>query len=81
MAQPLTLCCLSSTRDVMKSSFHPSTPRHQAGHFSIVGTRGGKDDEAVLGKETAGFHKVLKEQLQPGDEVAIKPGKQTLEYR
>ena len=81
MAQQLTLCCLDSGRNVMKSDFFLASPRHQKGTFEVVGTSGTKDDEAVLGKESASFHGVLKNQLQVGDEVAIKPGKSTLEYR
>eukprot|EP00519_Triparma_laevis_P001720 CAMPEP_0182510064 /NCGR_PEP_ID=MMETSP1321-20130603/27930_1 /TAXON_ID=91990 /ORGANISM="Bolidomonas sp., Strain RCC1657" /LENGTH=457 /DNA_ID=CAMNT_0024716467 /DNA_START=143 /DNA_END=1513 /DNA_ORIENTATION=- len=81
MAQQLTLCCLDAGSNVAKSDFFVSSARHVAGKFEIVATRGAKKDEAVLGRESAAFHSVLYEQMEVGDEVAIKPGKSTLEYR
>ena len=78
MAQQLTLCCLDAGSNVAKSDFFVSSARHVAGKFEIVATRGAKKDEAVLGRESAAFHSVLYEQMEVGDEVAIKPGKSTL---
>jgi len=81
MAQQLTLCCLDGSNNVRKSDFFVSSARHVGGKFEIIATRGAKKDEAVLGRESAAFHSVLYEQMELGDEVAIKPGKSTLEYR
>jgi len=81
LGQPLTLCTLSPSNNVVKSTFYPTTPRSKTGEFIVVGTKGTRDDEGVWGKDKASFDSVLHGSMALGDEVAIKPGPKNLAYR
>ncbi|GMI41875.1 hypothetical protein TrCOL_g338 [Triparma columacea] len=81
MAQQVKVCCLDGGDNVVKGNFYPSSPRHTKGHFEIVGTKGTPEDGGVWGKEKADLDRTMWEEIDVGDEVAIKPGKSTLEYR
>ncbi|GMH59758.1 hypothetical protein TrRE_jg4552 [Triparma retinervis] len=81
MAQKVNLCCLDKGDNVVRGGFHLANPRHEEGRFKVVGTKGTREDEGVWGKEKASLDRTLWEEVQVGDEVAIKPGKRTLEYR
>ncbi len=79
LGQTLSMCCLDSG-NVVRADFYTHSERWRKGYFTILASPGSSSDKAVLGTDTASFHRVLNS-LDNGDEVAIKPGKSNLEYR
>jgi hypothetical protein len=85
LGQQVTLCCLDSAKNVVKSDFYAASSRDTVGSFDVIGLSSGAHTAdkaaAVLGSTGATFHHVLDSQLAVGDEMAIKPGKSSLTYR
>jgi len=89
MGQQVNLCCLSRKNEVVKAGFHP-TRLNSVGTFDILtmspicpttGLKRRAEIEAVLGREQGRFHWVVGRELKIGDEVALKPWRNSLEYR
>eukprot|EP00593_Proboscia_inermis_P012991 CAMPEP_0171305298 /NCGR_PEP_ID=MMETSP0816-20121228/15102_1 /TAXON_ID=420281 /ORGANISM="Proboscia inermis, Strain CCAP1064/1" /LENGTH=168 /DNA_ID=CAMNT_0011786023 /DNA_START=292 /DNA_END=795 /DNA_ORIENTATION=- len=82
LGQKLSLCCLDDDENVAKGGFYLASPRSALGSFSIVVPRGAREDvEFAIGTENSNFVRVLENDLKIGDEVALLPGDQTLQYR
>lgn len=87
LGQQISLCCLDKSENVSKGDFYLFSDRNQLGSFSIlahdVDTNSSqeKDIEVEVGKEVSHFSKVLKSDLEIGDEVAVKPGMNSLQYK
>ncbi|KAL9178985.1 hypothetical protein ACHAXT_011958 [Thalassiosira profunda] len=78
LGQQLDFCCLSATDDICTGSFylhHDGNTAQEAGVVRVVVPNDKEMDEGG-----AQFMDVLREELRPGDEVAIKPGKTRLTY-
>jgi len=83
LGQHIALCCLDNDDNVVQGEFYPYSERTQQGTFSVL-LPSGKNmerDENELGLDRAGVSRVLKGELEVGDEIAIKPGGLSLEYR
>jgi len=87
LGQQLSMCCLDKRENVSKGEYYVFSDRNQLGTFSILApdainsSAQNKDIEIEVGKDSANFAKVLKLDLDIGDEVAIKPGIKSLEYK
>lgn len=84
LGQQLDLCCLSNDNQVNKGAFYLFSDREKKGSFSIVAPLSKEnEDKAIteLGTESGKFARVLDAEFSVGDEVAIKPGNNTLSYR
>lgn len=84
LGQQLDLCCLDDSGLVKKGGFHLFSRRGQKGLFSILAPRYEDRQTRVqyeLGEARADFARVLEQELKVGDEVAIRPGIDTLSYR
>jgi len=86
LGQQISLCCLDKSQNVSKGDYYLYSDRNQLGSFSIlahdVDTDSSqlKDIEIEVGKEVSHFTKVLKSDLEIGDEVAVKLGINSLSY-
>mmetsp|Transcript_23460 Transcript_23460/g.49097 ORF Transcript_23460/g.49097 Transcript_23460/m.49097 type:complete len:515 (+) Transcript_23460:141-1685(+) len=88
LGQELDFCCLSSTDEICTGSFYPYGG--SGGGGGKDGKDGGGKAAGVVrivvpndkeGEEgSSKFMEVLRNELRPGDEVAIKPGKHHLTY-
>lgn len=86
LGQSLDFCCLDGGDEVVTGSYYPATTatggHAKTGSFSIVvPDRGPDGNAAIVGRQASGLVEVFKNELRPGDEVAIKPGKSSLSYR
>lgn len=83
LGQHVALCCLDNSDNVVQAEFYPYSERSQQGKFSILLPEGTNfaEDENELGIDKGGFSKLLKTELEIGDEIALKPGGVSLEYR
>eukprot|EP00816_Leptocylindrus_hargravesii_P011949 CAMPEP_0196824100 /NCGR_PEP_ID=MMETSP1362-20130617/90414_1 /TAXON_ID=163516 /ORGANISM="Leptocylindrus danicus, Strain CCMP1856" /LENGTH=450 /DNA_ID=CAMNT_0042204235 /DNA_START=138 /DNA_END=1490 /DNA_ORIENTATION=- len=84
LGQQVSMCCLDAEQNVAKGDFYPFSPRFQTGKFSIVVPKCGGDVdklEASIGADRSNFAQVIQNDLSIGDEIALKPGPTTLEYR
>jgi len=79
LGQKLTLCSLDENNRVQKGDFYVSSPRANKGSFSLVAPL--EDMEEQIGKSNAKFVAMLEKEVKIGDEIAIKPGPKSLEYR
>lgn len=94
LGQQLEFCCLSSSDDICTGSFYPfdGTGEKKDGSGKKGGS--GKKDGSGAGsvkvvvpydkavdEGNSKFMEILRNELQPGDEVAIKPGKSHLVYQ
>eukprot|EP00956_Cyclotella_meneghiniana_P005328 scaffold6730_cov66-Cyclotella_meneghiniana.AAC.2 len=82
LGQQLDFCCLSTDDNVVTGSFYPyDTNNEPKGVVNVVvPNKDAKGNSALVGPGTSKFIEVLHE-LKPGEEVAIRPGKSTLNYR
>jgi NAD(P)H-flavin reductase len=83
LGQKVSLCCLDNDNKVAKKDYYLFTPKNGKGSFSILSSIDGSEEEDNL-KLTSGegdFSKVLSEELDIGDEIALQPGPRTLSYR
>jgi len=78
LGQQLDFCCLSSKDDICTGSFYPFEGNISTGPTAGVVRVVLPNDEKDEGN--AKFMGVLRKELQPGEEVAIKPGKSHLTY-
>lgn len=83
LGQELELCCLDDAGAVSSGRFHVYQPTAAPtlGRFSLLVPALRKDLGKAIGEENAHFARVLKQELKVGDEVAIRPGRQRLEYK
>ena len=83
LGQQISLCCLDSSQNMVKGDFYLSSSRFQQGSFSIIlpYNRSTEEMKDTVGITRAGFADVLDDDLVTGDEVAIKPGPKTLQYK
>jgi len=85
LGQQISLCCLDSNENVAKGDFYPYQPEPQipTGSFSILAPNhpSPHDNELAVGRDTANFCRVLKQDMRVGDEIAIKPGSRKLHYK
>lgn len=83
LGQQVSMCCLDSEQNVAKGDFYPFSPRFQTGSFSIVVPKCGdvEELEASIGFDRSKIAQVIENDLSIGDEIALKPGPTTLEYR
>lgn len=82
LGQKVTLCCLNNDNQVAKKDYYLLSPKNTKGSFSILASMDGKEDEGVkLAKGEGNFSKVLVDDLNDGDEIALQPGPRTLTYR
>lgn len=77
LGQQVTLCCLDENDDVAKDNYYVYSPRKTLGSFSILVPSKGRFDR----ESYPNFADVLKRELEVGDEIALKPGPDTLQYR
>mmetsp|Transcript_9650 Transcript_9650/g.13498 ORF Transcript_9650/g.13498 Transcript_9650/m.13498 type:complete len:478 (-) Transcript_9650:118-1551(-) len=80
LGQTITMCCLDDNDNISEGNFY--TFKDDPGAFSIVlPEKSEEETEFDLGVDRAKFTRVLKQEMEIGDEVAIKPGDATLNYR
>eukprot|EP00578_Thalassiosira_sp_NH16_P021444 CAMPEP_0181103914 /NCGR_PEP_ID=MMETSP1071-20121207/15138_1 /TAXON_ID=35127 /ORGANISM="Thalassiosira sp., Strain NH16" /LENGTH=454 /DNA_ID=CAMNT_0023187057 /DNA_START=462 /DNA_END=1826 /DNA_ORIENTATION=- len=83
LGQTLEFCCLSRDDDICTGSLYPycaaNGNKAAAAAAGTVRVALPKDKEGDEGSSK--FNEVLRTELRPGDEVAIKPGKSHLTYR
>lgn len=80
LGQNVALCSLDNHDNVVQGEFYPYSKRNLQGKLSIL-LPAGDDVETELGRDRSNFAKVLKEELQVGDEIAMKLGDVGLTYR
>eukprot|EP00579_Thalassiosira_antarctica_P025293 CAMPEP_0202021028 /NCGR_PEP_ID=MMETSP0905-20130828/45913_1 /ASSEMBLY_ACC=CAM_ASM_000554 /TAXON_ID=420261 /ORGANISM="Thalassiosira antarctica, Strain CCMP982" /LENGTH=480 /DNA_ID=CAMNT_0048582783 /DNA_START=286 /DNA_END=1731 /DNA_ORIENTATION=- len=85
LGQQLEFCCLSSSDDICTGSFYPYNKSGEGEEKDGKGAQAGvvrvvlpNDREGDEGSSK--FMEVLRDELSPGDEIAIKPGKSHLTY-
>lgn len=86
LGQQMTLCVLDSKDNVVKGDFYLHSPRNQLGSCSILVPEVDESDESdavdsEIGLESGSFVRALQNDLKDGDEIALTPGKLTLNYR
>lgn len=85
LGQQIKLCCLDNNNNVAQGDFFPFHPTAytKPGGFSILATdhRSAEANIYAAGKDQANLCRVLKEDTRLGDEIALRPGEQRLEYR
>jgi len=93
LGQQLEFCCLSSSDDICTGSFYPYDDVGNAKKRKDGSTGGGTTGNSagavrvvvpydkVADEGNSKFMEVLRNELEPGDEVAIKPGKSHLLYQ
>jgi len=86
LGQKLMLCCLDSSDNVSKKSYYVFSPKKSRGFFSIVAPKNPpKPEEREAAKRRAkgegDFSQVLSKELEVGDEIALQPGQNTLDYK
>lgn len=84
LGQKLELCCLDNDDNVVQGSFYLFSKRDKLGSFSLVApslSLGQNRVDYEMGKPQADFARVLDTELGAGDEIAIRPGNNTLSYR
>jgi ferredoxin-NADP reductase len=84
LGQQISLCCLDNEGNVARGDFFPFSPtvNPKLGTFSILVPNKSPDENMVLmGLEASNFCRVVQQELNIGDEVAIKPGDTRLNYR
>eukprot|EP00547_Thalassionema_nitzschioides_P000941 CAMPEP_0194205442 /NCGR_PEP_ID=MMETSP0156-20130528/4706_1 /TAXON_ID=33649 /ORGANISM="Thalassionema nitzschioides, Strain L26-B" /LENGTH=284 /DNA_ID=CAMNT_0038931711 /DNA_START=489 /DNA_END=1343 /DNA_ORIENTATION=- len=89
LGQETSLCTLDADGYVAKGNFYTYSPKggieKKLGKFSLVLPEYKKDDpdtiEYLVGKENANMIRVLQTEFKSGDEIAIQPGKNKLQYR
>mmetsp|Transcript_10623 Transcript_10623/g.15659 ORF Transcript_10623/g.15659 Transcript_10623/m.15659 type:complete len:484 (+) Transcript_10623:187-1638(+) len=80
LGQTITLCCLDESDNIVEGNFY--TFKEDTGTFSIVlPEKNEEETEYDIGADRAKFAHVLKGEMGIGDEIALKPGVSTLNYR
>jgi len=82
LGQQIDFCCLGLEDNVVSGSFYPydMNDGERGVVRVVVPNQDAKGNAALVGLGSSKFIEVLHEMRQ-GDEVALKPGKTTLEYR
>lgn len=82
LGQQISLCCLDSSNSVAKGEFYLyNGAASKLGTFSILAPNRTPEENTIeMGKDAANFVRVLKQDLNVGDEVALKPGPHKLKY-
>lgn len=83
LGQKVSLCCLDNKDRVAKNDYYLFSPKKTKGSFSILAREDGAEngDGMSLAKGQGDFTKVLSQELEVGDEVALQPGPRTLSYK
>lgn len=86
LGQKVNFCCLDEKGGVAKGEFYAyqsGTGRNQnLGSLSILAPeRTVEDTQFAIGADSAKFIQVLKYDMKIGDEVAVRPGAEMLEYQ
>ena len=83
LGQQISLCCLDNSQKMAKGDFYLASSRFQQGSFSIIlpYNRTSEEMKDSIGITRSEFAHVLDDELVVGDEVAIKPGPKTLQYK
>jgi len=83
LGQTINLCCLDSDQNVAKGEFYPFYLNKRPGSFTLLAPSPdeSRNNELIIGIESANFVRVLDQDLKEGHEIALKPGGQRLQYR
>lgn len=84
LGQQISLMCLDGDGDVATGDFFPYQPdvKQRTGKFSVLIPSGSHESNiASIGVNAANFVRVMMQDIQVGDEIALRPGISRLSYK